>query len=98
MGRLKSVAVNTAAPHCSPNEEDQMPCCKDISQRLELEEITLTSFDFDAAPILYPFAIVNCFLLADDKKRSEGEEWYVQCYTPPLPDRDIRVLIRSFLI
>ena len=98
MGRLKSVAVNVHAQHCFEGEEDQMPCCKDTSQELKIEEITTVAFDFDANPDLYELAIVNQILLKDISFTLEQEKPELQYYDPPLQDKDIPVLVQSFLI
>lgn len=98
MGRLKSIAVNVHADHCFEGEEEQMPCCKDISEELKVEEITTVAFEFDAAPDLYELAIVNYVLLTNAGESNNSEISQFQHYTPPLPDRDIPVLVQSFLI
>lgn len=98
MGRLKSVAVNVHAPHCFDGEEEQMPCCKDVSEKLKVEEVTTTVFDFDANPDLYELALFNFILLNDIDLTLQQEEPSLLNYDPPLPDRDIPVLIQSFLI
>ncbi len=98
MGRLKSIAVNSHAEQCFDNEEDQMPCCKDISEELKIEEVTTVDFDFDATPDLYQLAIVNYVLLEDITADFEFAKPHFKHYSPPLPDRDIPVFIQSFLI
>lgn len=98
MGRLKSIAVNEHAEHCYDGEEEQMPCCKDISEELKIEEVTTVAFDFDATPDLYQLAIVNYVLLEDVAVGFEYAKPHFQHYSPPLPDQDIPVLIQSFLI
>ena len=98
MGRLKSVAVNEHAQHCFDGEEEQMPCCKDVSEEFKIEEITTVAFDFDANPDLFEFAIINHVLLKDIFFTLEQEKPELLFYGPPLPDRDITVLIQSFLI
>ncbi len=99
MGRLKSVAVFEHAQNCTgSNDKDPMPCCEDTSQELKVEEITTVGFDFDATPDLFELAIVNHFLLKDISLILEQTKPTLQFYDPPLPDRDIPVLIQSFLI
>ncbi|MEO9485081.1 MAG: hypothetical protein ABJG47_16595 [Ekhidna sp.] len=97
MGRLKSIAVNVHAEHCFEGEDEQMPCCKDISEELKVEEFTTVAFDFDASPDLYQLAIVH-FVLREDIDFSQQLEKQFRHYSPPLPDKDIPVLIQSFLI
>ncbi len=98
MGRLKSVAVNVHAENCFEGEEEQMPCCKDISQELKVEEITTIGFDFDATPELFELAIINYVLTNEFDPHQSFEQQPYQHYTPPLPDRDITVFIQTFLI
>ena len=98
MGKLKSIAVNEHAEHCFEGEDEQMPCCQEISEELRVEEITTTVFDFDATPHLYELAIVNFVLLNNSYYDAQVEKPTFLIYDPPLPDRDIPVLIQSFLI
>lgn len=98
MGSLKSIAVNVHAQHCFEGEEEQMPCCKDISQELKVEEVTTVGFDFDASPELYELAIINYVLSNAIDLGLAFEKQPSHLYSPPLPDRDITVLIQSFLI
>ncbi len=98
MGRLKSVAVHAHAQHCFSGEEEQMPCCKDVSEVLKVEEITTVAFDFDANPDLFELTIINHILLKDISLTLEQEKPELQYYDSPLPDKDIPILIQSFLI
>ncbi|MEP1033020.1 hypothetical protein [Ekhidna sp.] len=98
MGRLKSMAVNEHAEHCFEGEEEQMPCCKDISEELKVEEFTTVGFDFDATPDLYQLAVVHFVMLQDIDFSGQTDHPQFQHYSPPLPDRDIPVLVQSFLI
>ncbi len=98
MGRLKSMAINEHAEHCFEGEEEKMPCCKDISEELKVEEFTSAAFDFDASPELFQLAVINYLILQDIDFSTEVENPHFQHYSPPLPDRDIPVLVQSFLI
>lgn len=99
MGRLVSVAVNESAAPCSENGEPvQMPCCEDVSEELKVEEVAQASFDFNATPDLYQLAIVTYFLLDAPLVSVEQGQVKFQNYSPPPPDRDIPVLVQSFLI
>ena len=93
-----SIAVNEHATHCFDGEEEQMPCCKDVSEELKIEEITTTGFDFDATPDLFQLAIVSYVLLEDPILDDDPDKPHFQHYSPPLPDKDITVLVQSFLI
>lgn len=98
MGRLKSMALNVHAEQCYEGEEEQMPCCKDVSEELKVEDFTPVGFDFDATPELFELAIVNFVVLQEIDFRVQSEKPHFQHYSPPLPDQDIPVLIQSFLI
>ncbi|GAB4243375.1 MAG: hypothetical protein Tsb0034_21230 [Ekhidna sp.] len=99
MGRLMSVAVNSHAENCSGSDTtDPMPCCKDVTQQLKIEELTISQFDFDATPDLFELANINWILLTEAEFSLELKEFQLQRYTPPLPERDLPVLFQSFLI
>lgn len=99
MGRLKSIAVFEHAQNCTGTDiQDPMPCCEDTSEELKVEEITTVAFDFDANPDLFELAIINHILLKDIGFTIEQEKPTFLNYDPPLPDRDIPVLVQSFLI
>lgn len=98
MGRLKSVAVNEHAAHCFAGEEEQMPCCKDVSQELKVEEITTADFDFDANPSLYELAIINFVIVNRDGISSDVDKSHFRHYSPPLPDAEFQIAHQVFLI
>lgn len=98
MGRLKSVAVNAHANHCFEGEAEQMPCCKDVSQELKVEEITTVGFDFDAHPDLYELFSITSLSFDDVPEHTDQTHVQFLHYSPPLPDRDVIVLVQSFLI
>lgn len=97
MGKLKSIAVNGHAEQCFEGEAEQMPCCKDVSEELKVEEVITPAFDFDATPELYQLTIVNLVLL-DLVELEEVEKYHFKHYSPPVPDKDIQVLNETFLI
>lgn len=99
MGRLKSIAVFEAAHSCSENgAEDPMPCCKDVSEQMKVNEITKVSFDFKSAPDLYPVAVICFFVLSQDLLSVKNEKPQHRFYSPPLPDQNLQVLNQNFLI
>ncbi|MEP1096031.1 MAG: hypothetical protein ABJG78_13035 [Cyclobacteriaceae bacterium] len=99
MGRVKSVAVFHHAENCmGDNLIDPMPCCEDVSEQLKVEHLTKASFDFESSPSLYQLAIISYFVLDQDLISVEKDKPKFQNYSPPPPDRDIPVLIQSFLI
>ena len=59
MGRLKSVAVFVSANPCDNGMEDPMPCCKDTSEELKVDELTKASFDFKSTTDLYLLATIT---------------------------------------
>lgn len=99
MGRLKSIAVFESANLCVERGfETTMPCCEDVSEELKVEEVTQASFDFKAAPDLHQLALITYFLLDHELLSLEKEKPELQNYSPPPTDRDIPVLVQSFLI
>lgn len=99
MGRLKSVAIFEEPHSCSENgAEDPMPCCKDVSEQLKVNEITKATFDFKSSPDLYQIAIIS-FLVSDQGLLSVQNEKPKYYYSPPpLPDQNLLVLNQTFLI
>lgn len=99
MGRLKAVAINESADPCSNKEaKEPMPCCEDVSQHLQVEEITKVSFDFDSQPDLVELAVISLNIanaLSIEQELSNPSD---HLYTSPPPDRDIQVAHQQFLI
>ena len=99
MGRVKSVAVFHHAENCMGNDLiDPMPCCEDVNQELKVDHLTKASFDFESSANFYQLAIITYFVLNSDLASVENDKPAFQNYAPPPPDRDIPVLIQSFLI
>lgn len=99
MGRVKSVAIFHHAENCMGNDlVDPMPCCEDVSEELKVEHLTKASFGFESSASLYQLAVITYFVLDQDLISVEKDKLEFQNYTPPPPDRDIPVLIQSFLI
>ena len=98
MGRLKSIAVFEQAKACFDQEEkESMPCCEDVSEELRVENLTKTSVDFDCSTQLV--ATLITLPTFDHLFVSYIQEEFTQNnYSPPLPSRDIPVLMQSFLI
>ncbi len=97
MGRLKSVAVFVSANPCDNGMEDPMPCCKDTSEELKVDELTKASFEFKSTADLYLLATI-AYVLLEDTYTSTDKEAQFYNYDPPLPDQDIRVLHQVFRI
>lgn len=99
MGRLKSVAVFHEAENCmGKGFTDPMPCCEDVSEELKVDEVTKASFDFNSTPELHQLAVITWVLLDQKVISLEKDKTHFLHYSPPPPDRDIPVLIQSFLI
>lgn len=99
MGRLKSMAIFEHAQNCTGSDaKDPMPCCKDVSEELKVEEITTIAFNFDAQPLLLQVAAIDFSLLNNIAFAVEENKPHFQHYSPPLPDLDIPILVQSFLI
>lgn len=99
MGRLKSVAVFQEAENClGKGFTDPMPCCQDVSEELKVEELTKASFEFKSTPDLYELASISWILLEEQKVQVQRDKPHFLNYLPPPPDRDIPVLVQSFLI
>ena len=98
MGRLKSIAVFEQAGTCYEGETTQMPCCEDVIQELKVKELAKTTFDFKFTPDLHTCTLATCLVLLHQATPSDVAGTVYVHYTPPLPDRDIPVLVQSFLI
>lgn len=98
MGRLKAVALFQSANTCADEGmTDPMPCCEDVSEELKVENLTKASFDFKSSPELVQLAAFqHAFLVVIISNKKERPSF--QNYSPPPSDRDIPVLIQSFLI
>lgn len=99
MGRLKSVALFEAAGSCIDRGfEEPMPCCEDISEEWKVDELTQTSFDFEIDPG-YHLLATTIYLIEDQTQQTkEFTNTKYKNFAPPLIDRDIPVLVQSFLI
>ncbi len=98
MNRLKSVAINSHPPHCYQGEDEEMPCCKDVSEELKIDELTKVSFNFKVNPDVNQLVAIACFLVDQQLIPLEKKTLAFQNYAPPPTDRDVLVLIQSFLI
>jgi len=100
MGRVKHMAINERALNCMGSEEMpmDMDCCHDSEEELRIAEMTPVAFDIDLQPELIQVAITS----GSNSLDLQGDESYQQPkyhnYKPPLIDRDIPVVIQSFLI
>lgn len=96
LGQIKSVSINENIKYCN-GEEKPMPCCKDISQELKVEEITQAGFDFDSAPDLYEVAIITWFVSTHTNLQAL-ERTYPPLYSPPPLHTDFQSSYQVFLI
>lgn len=99
MGRLKAVAIFEETKACGENEsEEPMPCCKDVSEHMKVEEITEASFDFKSAPDLFQIAIIS-FITSDKHLVIAASKTLAYSEYPlPLPDQELFILNQNFLI
>ncbi len=100
MGRLKTVSINEKVNMCSnANEESEpLPCCKDVSEELRIDEVTQTSFDFDGQPDLYELAIITWITFGSLPDTFDLDKRQFQYYASPPPDSDFQVSHQVFLI
>ena len=97
MGKVKAIAINELANPCTGDEPLDVPCCKDVSEELRVEEITQVSFDFDSQPDLFIVAIIT-WALTDDFCLEVNETPKNQFYIPPLPELDVQSDYQVFTI
>lgn len=98
MGRLFSVAVNDHAAHCfDGEEEEQMPCCEDVTDELRIEQITTVSnqIELESSYISLTFKV----LLPYNLKLYEQNEFGPGIpEPPPLPNKNLQKIHQVFLI
>ncbi len=103
MGRLKHIAVFEKAESCmgmmgKESEDCPMNCCKDTAELFKVDDLKKVSQSFNLTPDLKLLA-TTMFLLVDLDLMKHSDQVTANIhYKPPLPDRDIPVLIQSFLI
>lgn len=86
--------INKKQCQC-PQEDGTKGCCGDDIQYLALDQ-TFTS----EAPVLLKaqLVVLQSFLIHLDLFKNDRGHSGFKHYKPPIPDRDIPVLIQSFLI
>jgi hypothetical protein len=108
-GRVESVAVFVDASACSMNENPgcasdnhnpggnlkKSDCCSDFSQLVEAQTDMKSTMSVDISASSYATQVVftTLFLAVERSSHCSSNE-----YVPPLIDRDIQVLVQSFLI
>ncbi|WP_449555773.1 HYC_CC_PP family protein [Imperialibacter roseus] len=108
-GRVESVAFFVDASACSMNENPgcasdnhnpggnlkRSDCCSDFSQLVEAQTDMKSTMSVDIPASSYATQVVftSLFLAAERSSQRCSNE-----YVPPLIDRDIQVLVQSFLI
>ncbi|MEQ8535683.1 MAG: hypothetical protein RIB86_27745 [Imperialibacter sp.] len=108
-GRVESVAVFVDASACSMNENPgcasdnhnpggnlkKSDCCSDFSQLVEAQTDMKSTMSVDVSASSYATQVVftTLFLTVERSSHCSSNE-----YVPPLIDRDIQVLVQSFLI
>lgn len=76
----------------------QKNCCDDESHELRIKELNKATFDVDLTPDLKLVATITLFLHSLEAESSIIETPDYRYYKPPLIDKDIPVLVQSFLI
>ncbi len=101
LGQLKSIEINHKTKSCCADlfgaEDDADPCCNEVEQDLKVNELNQSLFSFEAQT---SFFVVSWFALPDyssDLFSAESAYAYLDA-SPPLLNKDIPVLIQSFLI
>jgi len=103
MGSVKDVTVFENFRSCMAamgfEEDEACPtgCCKDVSQELKVDNLAKTVFNFDSTPdwSLIPLVFYELFEVSHSDLNSLSA--YLN-YKPPLIDRDIQVMVQSFLL
>ena len=96
MGRLMSVEINDHATGCSGDAEENMPCCENTSEELRVEDLVKSDHNIDLV-ISYDYLSVVAYVLRDVDPL-EVVYPLVDGHSPPLIQRDLPVLLSSFLI
>lgn len=97
MGRLKSVAVYAHADSCTGSDEkDPMPCCQDVLQVLQVDDMAKAAFEFHLDATV-EFLAVPLYALSPISTESRTFH-HVNTYAPPLQESDILILHHIFRI
>lgn len=96
MGEFKTVTLFASSEPCADDgTSGLMPCCEDVSERLQIKEIVQASFDFD---IRLQLAVVNMGLDDLFNVLIVSFKPLNNTYSIPFPDKDIPVYFQSLLI
>ena len=101
LGQLKSIEINHKSDHCCSDlmagKDIADSCCDEEEIDLKVNELNQSIFSFEAQTA---FFVVSWFALPDYSSSLFSEETayaYLE-ESPPLLNKDIPVLIQSFLI
>lgn len=96
MGRLMSIEINEHTAGCQDTEQRSMPCCENIIQELKVDHLLKSDVDLDLGGEWFLSKTVAYVLMdADPKVVSYPAP---DLHSPPLLQKDLPVLLRTFLI
>lgn len=99
MGRLMSVGYYEQAKNCAGGDfEDPMPCCEDTVDFIEIDDLTLSHFDFESTPDLYLFSISDPTVIKSHSLTREANSRFINYSPPPLLKVSHRIDFQVFLI
>ncbi|MEQ8471270.1 MAG: hypothetical protein RIC35_08790 [Marinoscillum sp.] len=105
MGRLQEVSYFENGKHCmemagldNENQECPMKCCKDTKEEYKVDEMNASSFEFDLHTDFHLISVLSYFIIELDLLKGSTDNFAYSKYKPPLIERDIPVMIQSFLL
>lgn len=99
LGKLKSISLFENHGDCHDTHDEELPpCCDDVIYDLKMDETTHPDVKLGVAPpMVFIIPLVYAFILQKPQRSSEPRLNY-SVYIPPTIERDIPVLVQSFLI
>ena len=98
LGRLKSVSVFEQAKGCPGSERDApLPCCDYVDTELKVEDLTISSFDYNGETDYY-FLAVFSWIVTDETGKVHSRAPRFQIYDPPPNELDKQTQFQVFLI
>ncbi|MDH3710413.1 MAG: hypothetical protein OER04_11020 [Cyclobacteriaceae bacterium] len=103
LGFLKDISILHEASSCMAEmnlqeEECPMECCEETSESVMVDDFKQAGFNTNLAPDLKLIAVISHFLADAQLISSEISHNHFQYYSPPLIDRDIPIMVQSFLL
>jgi len=101
MGQLQEVTAYQKAKSCMEKMGLEKPCpvgcCETTSEELKVEDLTKLDVSFEFKPYLSTAVEVESFIYDVNVPDEPTYPRYLN-YKPPLLDRDVPILVQSFLI